>query len=246
MDRWPILRTGLMSIRAAVALLVGVLWALLAGVASGYEVAEVKQGGTLRGKVRLEGAAPSPKTFTITQDRDVCGKVATEPGVEVSGGGIKNALVMIKEIKKGKAFDFPKPVLDQKGCVFRPHIVLMGPGELTITNSDGVTHNVHTKSVNNPKLNITMPKARRQASATLQQPEIIPAACDAHGWMKAFIVVASHPYYAVTGDGGSFMLERVPPGRYTLEVWHGEMGKLSREVSVEAGKVSEIEFTYKR
>lgn len=246
MDQRRSRERGTRSPRAGLVSLVVILCGSLAGVAFGYEAGEVKAGGSLQGKVRLEGAPPSPKAFTITQDRDVCGKTATEPGVEVSGGGIKNAVVMLKEIKKGKAFDFPKPVLDQKGCVFRPQIVLMAPGELTIKNSDSVTHNVHTKSVTNPKLNLTMPRVRREASAALHQPEIIPVACDAHRWMKAFVVVASHPYYAVTGDGGSFTLEGVPPGRYTLEVWHGELGKLSQEVVVEVGKAKEAEFTYKR
>ncbi len=231
----------------ALATLTVILWGSLAGVAFGYEVIEVKQGGTIQGKVRLEGPPPPPKTFTITQDRDVCGKTATQPGAEVSGGGVKNSIVMIREIKKGKGFDFPKPILDQKGCQFQPHVVLMAPGELTVTNSDGVTHNVHTKSAHEAnRLNITMPRVRRQASTTLQQPEIISAMCDAHGWMKAFIVVAGHPYHAVTGDGGGFTLDGVPPGRYTLEVWHGELGKLNHEVVVEAGKVKEVEFKYKR
>ena len=218
---------------------------VLSSVAFAYEAGEVKDGGTIIGKVKFTGSPPSPKFTRVGQDRDVCGKTQKIYGVEVKDGGLENAVVKIVEIKKGKKFDFPEAVLDQKECVFVPRIVLMSPGKLTILNSDGIPHNVNTISKENEPFNVTMSKLERKTSVSLQSPEFISFKCDLHGWwMRGLIVVAEHPYHTVTGDGGSFELRDVPPGTYMLEVWHAELGKEQQKVTVEAGKTTEVELTY--
>ena len=229
-----------------VAVFVAIVSVFILGVALAYEAVEVKGGGTITGKVKLAGNPPPPQVVQVGQDREVCGKTQEIYEVEVKNEGVKNAVVRIVEIKKGKKFDFPETILDQKGCVFIPHIVLVPPGKLTVVNSDPVSHNIHTYPTKSESVNTVMTKLKRKTSLSLQSPETIPVKCDQHGFMSAFIVVAEHPYYAVTGDAGGFELRDVPPGTYTLEVWHEKLGKRQQKVTVEAGKAVAVELTYKK
>lgn len=231
--------------RVAVALVVTAIVFLVSGPALAYEAGEVKSGGTIEGKVVFSGTPPPPKIVQVGQDREVCGKTQEIYGVEVKDGGLKNAVVKIVEIKKGKKFDFPETPLDQKQCAFTPDIVLASPGNLTVVNSDPVSHNVHTDPKKNAPVNLVLSKLKRKTVISLQPPEIIPVKCDQHGWMSAFIVVAEHPYYAVTDGVGTFRLRDVTPGAYTLEVWHEKLGKAQQQVTVEAGKTVAVKLTYK-
>jgi len=56
--------------------------------------------------------------------------------------------------------------------------------------------------------------------------------CDLHSWMRAWVVVADHPFYVVTGVGGEFVLDNVPPGKYTLQIWQERLGTVTQEVTV--------------
>ncbi len=233
-----------MKKRMVVAFFVAILSLFVSDLAFAYEVAEVTNGGTIEGSVRFSGNPPPAKIIEVGQDREVCGKVQKIYEVEVKNGGVKNVLVKIVEIDKGKDFDFQEAVLGQEGCKFKPHIVLASPGKLTLSSSDPMPHNIHTKSIMNPPINKTLNRLNRKSSLSISFPETIHVKCDLHGWMKAFVVVAEHPYYATTADAGSFQLRDVPPGTYELEVWHEKLGTQKQEVTVEAGRKTVMEFTY--
>ena len=78
------------------------------------------------------------------------------------------------------------------------------------------------------------------------RPERVNVGCDVHGWMSAYVVVAKSPYYAVTRDGGQFELDQVPPGRYHLKVWQETLGEMEKEIVVEAGKPTTVEFSFEQ
>ncbi len=234
----------MMKNRTAVAFFMAILSLFVVDTAFAYEAAKVTNGGTIEGSVRFSGSPPPPKIIEVGQDQEVCGKVKNIYEVEVKEGRIKNVLVMILEIDKGKDFDFPEAVLGQKGCMFDPHMVLASPGKLIFASGDPIPHNIHTKSILNRPINITLNRLKRKSSLLVSFPEIINIKCDLHGWMKAFVVVAEHPYYAITTDAGLFQLRDVPPGTYELEVWHEKLGSQTQEVTVEAGKKTVVEFTY--
>lgn len=237
-------KKAMMEKRMVVVFFVTILSLFVSGIALAYEVAEVTNGGTIEGNVRFSGNVPPPKIIEVGQDQEVCGKVQTINEVEVKNGGVKNALVRIVEISKGKNFDFPEAVLGQEGCEFKPHIVLASPEKLILSSNDPMPHNIHVKAILNPPINITLNKLKRKSSMEINFPETLEVKCDLHGWMKAFVVVAEHPYYAVTADGGSFQLRNVPPGTYELEVWHEKLGSQKKEVTVKAGDKTVMEFNY--
>ena len=229
----------------ALAVIAAACGLLGSGPAAAYDAVEVKNGGAIEGKVTLAGSPPPPKVVQVGQDAETCGKTQEIREVEGKDGGLKNAVVRLVGITKGKKQDLPPATLDQKGCVFIPHVVLTAPGKLSALNSDPVSHNVHTDPAKNDPVNAILSKLKRKASISVEAPEIIPVKCDQHGWMSAYIVVAEHPYYAVTDDTGAFRLRDVPPGRYTLEAWHEKLGRVQQPLSVEAGKTAAVKLTYK-
>jgi plastocyanin len=207
----------------------------------GYTVQQ-GPGGTIQGKLLWVGKPMHPRRVTVTQDRSACGKVKELWTVHVEKGGVADAVVWLDDITHGKAFSFPKPVLDQKGCMFVPPVVLMKPGKLEVENSDDATHNVHIYARYNRPSNHMMAPGASPLHLTLMRPEDILVRCDVHTWMQGYIVVAKNPYYAVSGSGGSFTLTEVPPGTYHLKVWQHKIGTKDQQVTVQAGKTTTVTF----
>jgi plastocyanin len=203
----------------------------------GYEVISVADGGTIRGQVKLKGEAPTPEKVEITKDEDTCGKTEkiNESLLVGSDNGLQNVVVSIENIQRGKRQQRVREgaLLDQKDCRYVPHVVLVPVGvSLTLKNSDGILHNVHSHSVENPPFNKPQPKFKKTMQATFTKPETIKITCDAHAWMSGWIVVHEHPYYTVTDESGRFVLTNVPSGEYTLRVWHEALGEGRHSVSV--------------
>src|SRR5205807_2609703 len=114
------------------------------------------------------------------------------------------------------------------------------PEEKTVTiNIDRLLHNLHSVSTENATFNRTQPKGRTVPVA-FKKPEIVRIDCDLHTWMRAWVVVAEHPFFAVTGANGEFALDNVPPGKYTLKIWHETLGTVTRDVTVDDKSVTGV------
>jgi hypothetical protein len=98
-------------------------------------------------------------------------------------------------------------------------------------NSDRLLHNIHTTPKINPSINRTQPKDRT-IPFIFEKPDIVRINCDLHSWMQGWVVVAAHPYYAITGADGQFAFDNLPPGQYKLQVWHERLGTLPANVTV--------------
>lgn len=209
-----------------------------------YEGGAVKDGGTISGVVKFKGKAPKPKKLRVTKDKKACGKAAkSDKSLLVSGGKIANAVVVIKGIKKGKKVASKKVTLDQKGCEYTPHVLAFVAGStVEILNPDGVLHNVHSYSKKNSSFNKAQPKFKKKLRVKVEKPEAISVKCDVHGWMSGWLFSAENPYFSVTDKNGSFKLTDVPPGDYTVEVWHETLGKLSQKVTVKAKGEAKVDF----
>lgn len=212
---------------------------------AGYQSGPVKEGGTITGRVVFKRQS-NPSRLSVTKDREVCGTDKRDPSLIVGGQGeVRDAVVQISDIRQGKPFGQSEAVLDQVQCEYQPHVLAIPAGTaVKITNSDGILHNVHTLSKNNTPFNRAQPKYLKEITETFAQPEMIPVRCDVHGWMSAWIFVADHPYYDVSSAEGTFRLTEVPPGSYTLEVWHEALGKQSRNVQVGPNEKLEVVFEF--
>ena len=231
----------IMNSKTVMALVVGASLSL-ASVALGYDVGAVSDGGSISGTITFAGDAPEVKPVEVTKDTKVCAQTQKydESLVVGENKGIKNAVVSIANISNGKDFG-EAMVLDQKECVYTPHIVLTPAGsELEILNNDGILHNIHTYSEANPAFNQAQPKFKKKLKKKFDQPEVVRVECDAHGWMKGWIVVMDHPYYAVTDGEGKFSLSDVPAGEYEVKIWHETLGETMQKVTVEAGGAASL------
>jgi hypothetical protein len=122
--------------------------------------------------------------------------------------------------------------MDQQQCVYIPRVVVVPVGgTVEFLNSDRLLHNLHSASSENPTFNRTQPKGRT-IPVVFKKPETVRIDCDLHTWMRAWVVVAEHPFYAVTEANGEFVLDNVPPGKYTLKIWQETLGTVTREVTV--------------
>ncbi len=220
--------------------------------AAPYEAIDVKDGGTIAGIVRWEGEIPKRRRLKVgSADKPCHAKpIPNEDLVVSKDAKVRWVVAYIKKIDQGKPFDITTDdptTLNQKGCRFRPHIVVVPKDQpLRILNSDGVLHNVHLYAKKNEPFNRSMPGRMKQLDVTFDYSERIRIGCDVHKWMSGWIVVPKHPYYAVTGKDGAFRLEGVPAGDYTVEIWHEKLGKKQAEVTVTSGGESQVDFVLTR
>lgn len=203
------------------------------------------KGATITGKVSYKGDRKA-RTLNIGKDQAICGASKTDPTLAVSGAGeLGNAVVHVVDIKTSKKYAPQKAVLDQKGCEYQPHVVgVLAGSTVEILNPDGILHNVRSQSKVNAPFNIAQPKFKTSLTVQLDQPEIVPVRCDVHDWMSGWLFVSAHPYFSVTDSGGGFTLADVPPGSYTVEVWHEKLGTQSKKLDVPAGGRMEVNFEF--
>jgi hypothetical protein len=215
----------------------GVLAALYSPlVGAQYQERAVADGGSIKGKVIFKGTVPM-KTVLPTKDKETCGGPRKDPLVIVgSNGEVKDAVVHLKEVKSGKAWTKPAkaPAIDQKGCIFLPHVQVVAPGNLDIVNSDPVLHNTHGYYGKNTAFNVALPLQGGKVTRPLRRPGVVRVDCDAHGWMEGWVYVVDNPYYAQTGADGTFTITDVPPGSYTMVVWQEHTGAMEVPVTVTA------------
>ncbi|MGH9703376.1 MAG: carboxypeptidase regulatory-like domain-containing protein, partial [Candidatus Acidiferrales bacterium] len=184
--------------------------------------------GEVTGSVKLEGAPPTFKPINMSAEA-YCAKAHSSPVmpeevVTGSGGSLENVIVYVKEGLGDRTFDVPKQAveLNQKGCMYQPHVVaLMAGQELQVKNDDQTTHNIHPMPKDNREWNKSQPPGSSPIEDSFARPEVaIPVKCNVHPWMKAYIGVLSSPYFQITGKDGSFSIANVPPGTYTVTAWH--------------------------
>jgi len=136
-------------------------------------------------------------------------------------------------------------VLDQKGCMYVPHVLALQVGQpLIVKNSDPFLHNVHALSNTNPAFNFGQNKDPGRKIDPMRAAETFRVKCDVHPWMSANFHVFEHPFFAVSKEDGSFAIENVPPGTYKVTAVHERFGTQTKDVTVEAGKPLTADFTF--
>lgn len=166
----------------------------------------------------------------------------------VNDGKLGNVFVYVKTGLEGKSFPAPseKKVLDQQGCQYIPHVMGLQVGQpLSIKNSDATLHNIHAMPKENSEFNQGQPIQNMEFDKTFEKAEImVPIKCDVHPWMNAYVGVVEHPYYAVSSEDGTFSIDKLPAGTYTLEAWHEELGTATQQVTVAANQTADVTFDF--
>ncbi len=207
--------------------------------------------GILKGVVKYDGDPPEPKIKTIPPGTEGChANVADESlVVDKATRGLKWAIIRIMGVEPKDAPPTPaKPYqIDQKGCAFSPHVVIVPPNtDLGILNPDKVLHNIHTLPYdsNDPPQNIAAQGPIVYKAKWLKEPDLIEIKCDIHGWMKGLIVCHAPRYCAVTGTDGTFEIKHLAPGVYKVNVFHESFGnymmKETIDIEIKPGATTDL------
>ena len=207
--------------------------------------------GTIKGHVRLTGKLPGNPIIRMGMD-PMCSKmnagkrVIQQYVVATADGSLANVFVRLKGNFPQTPIPTQPVVIDQQACVYTPRVVGARVGQtVQIKNSDMLLHNVDASSGKNNGFNIAQPRAALVYEFKPKNEEImLHLKCDVHNWMNAYVGIVTNPYFAVSNTMGTFQIDKVPPGTYTLEAWHERFGLVSKPVTVKAGAIASVDFDY--
>ena len=209
-------------------------------------------GASVRGAVRYEGKAPAAKAISMAADPSCAQQHRTPVTAQelmVDGkGDLQNVIVFVSEGLGERTFEAPNEpaVIDQKGCMYQPHVLAVRANQkLELVNDDPTSHNIHPQPANNREWNKAEPPGAKLEEAFAREEIAIPVKCNVHPWMRGYIAVFKHPYFAVTGKDGSFDLSNLPPGTYTIKAWHEKLGTSTQTVTIGTNETKEISFVFK-
>jgi len=206
--------------------------------------------GGVNGSVTYAGADTDTP---IAMDADpVCAGLHTTPvdtnEIALKDGKLGNVFVYVKSGLEGQSFPVPteKKEIDQVGCQYTPRVMGVQVGQaLAIKNTDATLHNVHALPTANPEFNQAQPQGLPPFDKTFDKPEVaVHVKCDVHPWMTSWVGVVDNPYYAVSGDDGAFSIDKLPPGKYTLEAWHEKLGTKTQEVTIAPNQKVDVVFAF--
>ncbi len=243
-----------------------VLLLLSAGTAGGYEVVEVKDGATIKGTVSLSGEAPPDEVITVDKNADYCGKELKARKYVIFDSKVKNVVVWIDNIKKGKAIPESTVPVTIKGCRAEPHVGIgFVGGEYLFRNDDEILHTTqlklglaYQKKVSRRPLkdgatiyNIALPvkglqirKPVKDYHAYTDETGYIQVRSNTHTWIRGYRFIFDHPYAAVTGRDGRFEISEIPPGDYVLKIWHEGFGMQEKRITLKPGEVKELDIRF--
>lgn len=211
------------------------------------------QPANLSGRVTLNGAPPAPGAPISMDAEAACAAMHPTPAPDESAvvaadGSVANVFVYIKSGLEGKTFPPPTTAvaIEQKGCLFGPRVLGVMKGQfITVKNSDPVTHNIHPMPKNNRDWNQSQAPGAEDLKRRFGFAEVmIPVKCNVHAWMRSYIGVLDHPFFAVTGRDGRFTIPNLPPGQYTIAAWHERFGEITRPLTVTSGSALVLDLAF--
>ncbi|MCK5286537.1 MAG: carboxypeptidase regulatory-like domain-containing protein [Thermodesulfovibrionia bacterium] len=255
-------------VRFFVVVLSIILCAVSAGTAQGYEVVKVKNGATLKGTVNFKGVVPPDETIVINKNVDYCGRKQKVGKYLVTDSRVKNVVVWIKVIRKGKATPQKSVDVTIKKCRAVPHVNIgFVGGEYIFRNDDQILHTVQPKlglayqkrvsrrplkdgaTIYNlalPKRGLGVKKPIKKWHRYTEETGLIQVMSNTHNWIRGYIFIFDHPYAAVTDEKGIFEIDNLPPGEYLLKAWHEGFGMQEKKIRVKSGEAVDVEIAFSK
>ncbi len=234
---------------------------MLSGVSDvlGYEAGPVTSPGTLRGKVYLKGTPPPARIYHLvfSPNIDFCGKISDGKGNRLlrefktnSEGGLQDAVVALVGVRRGKPFDFT-PELKIEVCRISPFVTpVRNRHPISIINHDPIAHDIQAYTLKDDYTFAMFNKPmipKRSDSKTVRFRDghyIFRTQCGVHDFMQSWGMAVGNPYFAVTGEDGSFTISDIPPGTYDVIAWHPHLQIQARQVTLEPDGTAEVFFWF--
>ncbi len=241
-----------------------VLWVALSMVGTAwseaYETVPVTNSGTLQGKVIFKGTPPPPKVFELWRfpDKNFCSVISDQKGKRlfhevIAGqeGGLKDVVVIIEGVQKGKPFNFTAAELEASVCQFIPYVsVVSDKRQIKVANRDPVAHDLQGYAYDLSGVDIVLhrPSLNMQGTTDVvnltKGRKIFTMQCGRHPYMQSWGYAIDNPYYAVTGLEGTFTIGQLPQGKYKVKAWHPILGSQERDITVTANGTATLDFTF--
>lgn len=251
------------SIRTRFWLMAWVLQVLtnwLGAEAWAYEVAPVNEGATVRGTVTVTGTIPGPKEFELRgyPDHEYCSKLSNGHGYRFlteirakADGSLKDAVVVVEGVERGKPFTFTEANVEANLCRFLPFVaVVSDTRRITVFNRDPVPHDIQGYASDQTGGDLVFYRPSLEASGTTDLVQLLKGQksfamqCSLHPYMQSWGYTVDNPYYAVTDEKGSFSIEDLPPGTYRLKAWHPLLGTQERQLTVTSNETVSLELPF--
>jgi plastocyanin len=209
---------------------------------------------SLSGRVVFDGTLPPSEVLPMDGDPKCVAAAQgeerrTEYFVSDDGKSLGNVFIYVKEGLPQRMYPVPPApvVLDQQKCRYVPRVVGVQVGQaVEFRNSDPLLHNVNGEGAVNQSFNYGQPLQGIKTTHTFTTREVmVPVKCQVHAWMRGYIGVVEHPFFAVTDGGGRFSIPQLPPGTYTIEAWHERLGTQTQQITVAAKDAKTLDFTFK-
>lgn len=239
--------------------LVAALSLLIAATSFAYEVVDVKNGGSIKGKIKAAEkikdpvipikVKPKPDPKETEREKAVCGSSQQAHMYIISPANeVKNVLVIVEDVKKGKAVPKADLTIDNNKCYFVPTVAITYKGsDFIVKNSDPILHNTNLgimlDSKRSTAYNLALPRKDQVIKKPARRTGLYHVKCDAHEWMRAYVYVSEHPYVAITDANGNFEIKDLPPGKYKVRIWHEGFKEVTKDVDVSTGKASDLSVT---
>lgn len=211
----------------------------------------VESKGIIHGEVILNGKVPDPPQIQADRNVEVCGEVLSDNPLIVQNQKVQGTVISLdwqgdRVPRSNPADERPELSLRGKHCRFDPRIqaALVG-ARLTVGSKDPIAHNPHGWLNHSRTIfNLTVLNPSFSFRRVLKRPGIYRIDCDTHKWMKAYIHVFDHRFFAITDEDGRFIIPDVPVGQYTLRAWHEVLGEQTVVLDVKAGEKIESVFKF--
>ena len=230
------------------------------GPASAYETVIVTDGAVLQGMVTFQGTAPAPKEFELRRYPDLvfCGALSDGDGhrflkeVNVGqGGGLKDVVVVVEGVQRGKPFTFTNAQIEANVCQFLPFVtVVSDKRQLSVTNRDPVSHDIQGYAYDQAGVDIVLHRPSLKSTGTtdivhlVKGRKVFTMQCGMHPYMQNWGYAIDNPYYAVTDQNGAFSIGDLPPGTYRVKVWHPILGVQERELAVKPNDTATLDVQF--
>jgi len=227
----------------------------------GYKIISINNGGALKGKVKLSGPTPRVRAFNLIHAPNVefCSRISDGKGhrllrdYQVSkDGGLKDTVVSIREVPKGKPFSQKMQTFHISRCHSDKYAIGIRNGEnLLVENTDPINHEIATYEYAGGNITQLANKTALPHSTQIRDTFVrhdvneFTIKCNLHPFLQTHGFIVDNPYYAITDENGNFSIENIPPGTYEVQAWHIYSPVQKSTITIASNKETHLEFNFK-